>query len=487
MPVELKTANHICNVVRRKIQDGFPDLYLYYLIHGEGSRNEAFQREKHNISDHPTGPALVEFLQSPQADDILIRNRSHFSTLAFNISPGFLGFFKNESFLAFCFINHDRFSNEENLKNHALHLAWQSIETYEHLTKNKPSPTFSNHKNIFQPNYEKAEQFHINLKADIFSASIQALQNKKDALSVLANQRIHDTITMEKGFFAEKFAFPVCLDTLEFIFKNNLTPYKKHKKLSLAASHLTHDAGKMFDETAIEQWKSFSLPAQEMAWNGHSPETILGAAIYTSENTYAQSIADMIAERMKIQPETLTNFNNYNPFTADEANERQHKKQCKELIRKILAKIHKRQDYEIIVGVARKQNIRLENHSTMGWCVPALLATANLLVYNYEEDIDSPQFRLKMEDTFLAEIENLPWETLKYLSRKIFEHRRNGAKITQELLNDITSEDEEFSTIYNGLAGLKLFEEGAKSIDFNSSNSDKNNMIDFMSKNKPAS
>ena len=87
---------------------------------------------------------------------------------------------------------------------------------------------------------------------------------------------------------------------------------------------MTTEISQTYDSTIIEQWKSFSLPAQQMAWTGHEPKTIIGAALYTCENTYTQSTADMVAEKMEIKPEPITSFQDFNPFTKNEINAHTH-------------------------------------------------------------------------------------------------------------------------------------------------------------------
>jgi len=481
MTIDYKIAKHICNVVRRQVKTALPDLHLHFILHKEHQRRDSFIQEQIHIEENPAGKFAINYLESDDAKNIIQQNKSCLAAISYYHRPGFLGFAKHNYYIAICFINYERLENEEYLKNQALHTAWHSMELYNDLTKTKRSDKYIKiSKKTVIPQLTEEQKRHRNLTADIFSTSVQTLQGKEHALKTLSEQRIYSTMNTEKGFIAENYPFPVCLDTLEFIFKNNIESYKKDKKAIISGGKLTRNSSKMFDETSIEQWKSFSLPAQEMAWYGHSPQIILGAAIYTSENTYAQSIADMIAERIEVKPESLTAFSDYNPFTAAEANERIHKKICKELVQNILPKISKRKDYTTLLDLAEKQNKHIENHHTIGWCTPALIAAAQIIVHEYQENEAKALFHKRIEQAFTKELENIPWTTLQFFSKALFIKRRNGLEINKEELEKFAAKEEEFSSIYNGLIGIKLFKDGITGIDFETPTKEKNNTVDFI-------
>ncbi|PCI56973.1 MAG: hypothetical protein COB36_01510 [Alphaproteobacteria bacterium] len=456
MSVDYKTAKHICNVIRRQIQSGFPDLYINFIVHAEDKRKQAFSKEKEDLSGHPAGDFAINHLQDPQYMGILEKNRSCFSILAYDKQPGFLGFFQSNSYLSIFFINHERFQNEDNLRNHAFHLAWHAIALYRNVmdTEIKGSDNttdlFKDSNNILRTDMTSAQWKHRNLQADIFSASIQTLQGRGNTLDVLSKQRMSDTLHATPGFVAENFPFPVCLDTLDFVFKNKISQYKKSKKSIIAATEIAEEIGKAYDDSSIEQWRSFSIPAQEMAWLGHSPKSILGAAIYTSENTYAQSIADMLAERMDIKPEVISTSQEYNPFTAQEANERIHKKQCNQLIDSILNKIHEEKNHAIIMEVIQKQNIFLQNTSLIGWCSSALIQTK---IYIEQSDLSNDIVGIlkHARTVFQEEVDSIPWDTLMHFSRALFNHRRNHINQTMDDIINIADENDEFASIYHVL------------------------------------
>src|SRR5262245_3557498 len=63
MALDLAAAEHACNVVRRQIQEEFPDLSLVFVIYKDDGLGKAFQKKIEEITDHPAGPALLPMLQ----------------------------------------------------------------------------------------------------------------------------------------------------------------------------------------------------------------------------------------------------------------------------------------------------------------------------------------------------------------------------------------------------------------------------------------
>ncbi len=463
-PIDLKTAQHECNVIKRKIMRCIPRLQIQYILHKENEREKAFGAESRQLASHPAGRYIFE---SPNQDDlkkILGKNQSRFVCIAKQDTPGFLGFFKQKSYLALCFINYDRFEDIESLRNHAYHLAWHAIalcKEYESplvAKNNDKAPNFKDEHNILTPDLTPGELFHRNLLGDIFSVCAQTLLGRKEPFATLVKQRITGTLHKSTGFRAEEFPFPMCVDTMEYIFKNNLSQYQKNKHPILAAVEITEDIGATYEPATIEQWRSFSIPAQQMAWGGCDTQTILGAVLYTGENTYAQSIADMIAERMAIKPKMVANLQEYNPFTNQEANARMHRKLCLDLLYNILARLITPDDHQVVVEVIEKQNLELLEGKVMSWCVPALIPIEELIRQCPDKNM-MPELTNQAIIMFEKEIGGMPWEALVHLYNIIFEKRREKGAISMQELLKITAEDEELSSVHFGLTRAQKLKE----------------------------
>lgn len=457
MSIDLKTARHECNVIKRIIMRCHPRLQIQFILHKENEREKAFATESRQLTNHPAGRYIFEHPDNNSLREILKENQSRFVCIAKQDNPGFLGFFKQKSYLALCFINYDHFDNIEKLRNHGFHLAWHAIalrNNYEnsHSAQNKDSspPKFKDEYNILSPDLSSQEHCHRNLLGDIFSACIQTIMGREKASDILAKQRIANTLSASTGFCAEYYPFPMCLDTLEHLFKTNIEQYKKSKHPVLSAVEITEDIGTTYEPASIEKWHSFSIPAQQMAWTNNDIQTILGAALYTGENTYAQSIADMIAERLSIKPQIITNLQYYNPFTNQEANARMHRKLCLDLLYNLLAHLITPKDHQTVIEVIEKQNMALLEGNVMSWCVPALIPIEELIRECPDKNM-MPDLTNQAMKLFEKEIDDSPWETKVYLYNIIFKHRRKNGNITMQELLDITADNEELSSIHFGL------------------------------------
>jgi len=458
MSIDLKTSQHECNVIKRMVMRCYPRLQIQFVLHKENEREKVFSTESRQLAHHQLGKYIFEYPDQRAFKKLLTKNKSRFVSIAKQDNPGFLGFFKQKSYLALCFINYDRFDSIEELRNHTYHLAWHAIalrNDYEraNATQKKDSSSsskFTDEYNILIPALSSQEHYHRNLLGDIFSACIQTIQGREKAFEILAKQRITYTLRASPGFCAEQFPLPMCIDTLKHVFKNNLEQYKKSKRPVLSAVEITEDIGATYEPSSIEKWNSFSIPAQQMAWTDSDTQTILGAALYTGENTYTQSIADMIAESMSIKPQIITNLQSYNPFTNQEANARMHRKLCLDLLYNLLARLISPEDHQIVVEVIEKQNLALLEGKAMSWCVPALIPIKEL-VRKCPDKSMIPDLTNQAMKLFEKEIDEIPWETLVHLHDVIFEYRRKNKTLSMQVLLKITEEDEELSSVHYGL------------------------------------
>lgn len=457
MPLDYKTANHTCNVVRRHIQAAFPDLTLFYIVHAENERKKSFTREASKISEHPAGEDILNFFKANPSD--LLQNRSRFIGLSEFSSHGFLGFFRKQATAAVIFINHDRFSSEDNLRNHALHLAWHAIALLEDSKSDDKNGAYKIEHHFITPDLDENALRHRNLLADIFSATFQILQGRNDAALQLATQRMKNTLIPEVGFIAENFPFPISIDTLEFILKEQLdqsSAAKKQKNVSQSLK-ITKEVGDTYKPSSIQQWESFSLPAQEMAWCGFPPEAILGCAIYSSENTYIRSIADMVAERLSVKPEIISTNTDYNTFAENEANERLHGKKIQEKFLSVLGKIHVPEDHKFFLKEAQQQNERILHGNPIGWSAHGFIAVSKL-IENTPADQFPDQIRKKAAELFNLVIADTSFRMLQDFAKDIFTQRRDGALVDSSTLHTMQETTEAYREIVSAIEYIKSIE-----------------------------
>lgn len=443
MPVDFKIANHTCNVIRRHIKAAFPEFDVIFVVHGENERKKAFNRETQKILEHPAGHIIVDHVR--ESPVLLQQQRSSFAGLARTQTHGFLGFFRSTNIATLIFINHDRFHAEEDLRNHALHLIWHAIILTRNTTESADKK-LQNH--IFiEPESNEQNKRHINLTADIFSACFQKLQGKHGVFEALINARMNATLSPEKGFIAENFPFPMCLETLEVVLEDQFEPTnRKHRHVSESVK-IADEIGITYKNTSLLQWASFARPAQEMAWCGFDKEAILGNAIYTSENTYVRSIADMVAEKLHIKPAIVAGVHDYNPFTEFEANQRLHNKKIQENFRNVLQKIYTPDSFGAFLKEAKNQNQKLLSGNPIGWSASALIAAAQSVKSAPPEEWTSDSLRTLAQQIFDLINKNQNYDTLYAFTQTIFNARRDGILITQDYLDATFSADPRYNEI----------------------------------------
>ncbi|MDH5723392.1 MAG: hypothetical protein OEY94_08750 [Alphaproteobacteria bacterium] len=454
MAIDYKIANHNCNIVRRILNPVMPDLTLFFIIHGEDERSKQFSKNIHYIREHPCGELVVEYIKNNP--EILTYNRTSFCGLSRANSSGFLGFLKSESSIALCFMNQDRFETEEYFKNHAFHIAWHAYALLRDVKKEDVSLyKFSepnNKKSFILPSLEIEELRHRNLVADIFSASIQYLMGKENALDVMAQQRLDGTVKKDIGFISENFPFIIALDTLDHALKSDKVEKEKKKGNSAKnAIDIALSTAKTYTAQSTTQWSGFSYPAQHMAWCGFEPEKILGAAIYTNENTYIHSIADTVAERLNIKPEMISKFQDFNPFTEYEANNRLHSKFTETVFDKIINKIRTPKEYMVLLAEARTQNNKLLEGNPIGWCAHSIIVVSQTFEASQAETFDEAILS-RSKELFNEEQLTIDFQILWNFSQTIFEFLRTGNKIDAACIEKINESYPEFGSICRAIS-----------------------------------
>ena len=459
MAVDTKTALHLCRVIGRQVTSCYPSLTLSFVVHSEGKRAAGISSESINILEHPAGETMMNFIEKNEASD-KDGNLSKFIGLTEHNSPGFLGFFRSTDTLCLFYVNSDRFKTERELKNQVIHMVWHALALHKDYkvledTNTQIDQTDESKKKyiikdgVILPDLSLQEFYHRNLLADIFSASLQNIQGHKEAIRSLAEQRILDTLVPQIGFVSEKYPFPISLETLDFLFSDNLKTINKKMKTVPQAVKITEDISMTYQYSSIKQWRAFCMPAQEMAWCGYAPDTILGAAIYTNENTYVRSIADMVAEQMGIKPKMFSNLNDYNPYADNEMNDRVHAKLVQENISNTLKKIRQPADVKTLFLEMIRQNDRIMNGNPVGWSAyPFMVATMSL---KDNPNLLQSETLAQAERTIIQESQKIPFSELRSISRYIFRKRREGIKIDQSVIEGIPEKTKNIENIKTAL------------------------------------
>lgn len=428
MGLETSAADHACNVVRRQVQEEFPDLTLLYIVHESGERQKALEARYPEIREHPAGEVFLPHLRR-----VVEQDGPEFSGIAVGSAKKLLKFFAREKTLACFFVNADWLETVEDTRRHALFLAYHVLSLTEDL-KAKKKQDVQEVGGIVIPVPDKTLHVWKNMLADTFSALAMELEKRRDWIGELGRMRSMAALSAVPGEQPEFHPFPLVLDATRLLYHDM---GKAHTGTGLIhrAMEMTREIGETFDRTSVRQWWAFSRAAQEMAWMGANPNTILGAAVYNSEDPYARATAYLVAEALNIQTLAPAPAGSYNPFAEAEVNERHHLKICDERFRAIMSKANIQNSSEPFVEEARKQNKKLLEGNPVGWCAYPLLCAE--VFFRISPDQAKTAF-----DKAMIEAD---WNKVQDVIKFIIQLRREGLETTPAILAERFSEIEGLS------------------------------------------
>ena len=434
MKSKIERIRAMCASTAAIVQDCYPELELCYVVHGRGQFLEAVALKEHEIISHPAS----------EAAQIIIKKFSHqdhtsLLGLALSRQKTLMGLFVHDSVMALININADEYDDIHTVQHDIAHLAWHSIDlmTVRHNPK---------YKNKFQngPMIPKRSPFNLskaNLKADIFASTLCSLESADDLAAALAKRRAMSAIKPIPDYTPENFPFAIAKEPTEFAIEElrektdlALGALKTSEKTAQEVSMIVDESG-----IGIEEWWSFTRPAQDMAWRGYSCEEILGAAIQTSENPYVRAIGYLMAEVTGIAPCDANELARvYNSFTNPDHNAELHKALVDEVFEELIDLSVKHNSSDALKNTANQQNEHMTNGNIVGWCANSLHAAAKAFEKAYHLGKEPGQAaRIEFE----GNKELVKWDDLQNLSFRVVDRRRMGYAVTlghiAELCEDI--------------------------------------------------
>jgi hypothetical protein len=419
MGLETAAVDHACNVVRREIQEEFPQLTLLYIVHQDGQRAKALEARRSELLEHPAGEAFLPYLQK-QAE----KSGSEFSGICIKREKKLLKLMAKDKILACFFVNAELLESTDEARRHALFLAWQAISLVEDYEEERKDD-FQESGGVIVPKADKMLRTWKYMLGEAFSVLMLEMDKKRDSIGALGRMRSTMVLTAKPGAKPEHYAFPLIYDATRLLYHEmaKASGAEEHVRHAL---HLTKEIGETFDRTAVRQWWLFSRTAQEMAWLGADNKSILGAAVYSSEDPYIRATAYLVAEALNIQTLLPSPVGAYNPFAEPETNERHHLKACEEAFRNTIGRANQNNSSLAFVEEAHKHNRRLMSGNPIGWCAwPLMCAEVACRTSPTEAKI--------IFDKALTET---PWIKVQDIVRMIILLRREGADVTSELLTE---------------------------------------------------
>ncbi len=424
MTLEIETLTHACNAISQQVKDDFRELTLHYIVHHEGQRAEALALAGQEVMHHPAADTAMGLLKKNRPG----HDSSSMIGIAVARETFFLGMASRHSILGLFSMNANLYDSIRNARRHAWHMAWHAIDAlhfHHHRADNKSAGG-----ELIVRKRNGLEMAASNLKADVFAATISALQGDYDAIKHLAVGRGMEALTPVPEHNPEQYPFVIAMESANLVMEQLRKKTVSKKKTLELALKVADDIGKTFDYNELEHWFEFCEPAQDMAWRHYDPPHIISAAINTSENTHVRALGYLVSETTGVTPASAMNARgNYSPFADDMLNKRLHEKAIEETFEHAIALGIKNSSIDPFMEAANAQNLKLTEGQVMGWCASALQAAG----FAFDKALKTGEGKgaeQAARKEFAQEKGKTTWETLRQLGSDIINYYRHGVPLT---------------------------------------------------------
>lgn len=444
MGLRIDSIESASAMIARQVQESYNDLGMHFIVHGKGQLNERIALSEHEVIRHPAGDTARSILKKIPKTDY-----SSFLGMAVAQQKGFLGMTAKDHVLALFNINVDNYDDMREAKVHLYHLAWHAIDLMDIRQRPEYKRKFKSGPMI--PKRSPMNLAKANLQADVFAAVMSGLHGDGDALDMLAQLRGSNALIQLVEQRAEDFPYIIALEAAQFAYSELERNKIARSKYIETARHISLEVGYTFDEASIKEWWAFSEPAQDMAWRGYTPQEILGAAVFTSENPYVRATAYLVSEVTKTDPMMSHEIaGTYNPFANQEKNKLLHREIMQATFEEAITMGAEEDSARALLNAANAQNEKLTEGRILGWCASALQAAAKA----FEAALDtggSPMQAARIEfDGAKAKID---WDSIKEIGDAIVAQRRQGYTVTLGNIAEICNDNPAFAPV---LGSIKL-------------------------------
>ncbi len=442
MVISTKEIQKICYSASKDVAQAYDGLQLHFVVYQKGKLRDAIAIADHDFSYHPAAETARSILRKQVKHDI-----SSFVGLAIASKSKFLGFKKIEKILGLFVINANDFNTIEEAQNQIAHTVWHAIDLYEIRQRPEYKNKFT--KGAMIPKRSPMNLSKSHLQADAFAVFLGAINGSSDLARILAQRRALQSLEPITSFKSESYPFVIAMEACELAVEDlkqiKIEPYDQYK----IARKFSLDIGHAFDETSIQQWWKYSLPAQDMAWRGSSPEEILGAALNTSDNPFVRSIAylvDEIVDITALKPEMLAGI--YNSFLNTEKVFEMHTEMVEAAFEEAIAEGLRESSPEAFMKAANIQNEKLTEGKILGWCASAL-QNAGTAFDNALKSGTAPDQAARVNFKITEADPN--WKELTKLGKKIVDERRDGFAVTMGHIAEICHNNDAFKGVLDSI------------------------------------
>ncbi len=407
----------------RDIRSFASDLRIVYAVHRQGQLKNTLEMLEDTFFDHPAGRIAASIAgrgfpdHEPTAFHGLCAKRNHH----------LVGFNTADSYLAVISVNVDEFTEFTTLLLEMYRQTWMALELTAFF-RSKPNEKIPERPLNIKRN--PLGEARVNLRADLFAVFMMNNEGYDTVLSELVYTRSIDSLTGTIGIFPERFPFPMIAQTVSYALTDIVPHLSPSKSSLLRAFELTSELSASVDEPQLKLWIRFAETAQDMAWRGYKPETILGCAIHTSDDAFLRAIAHKVSEFSHITPQTLDQvWMFYNGFIGIQDNYPIHAALIEQAFDTALESSIELGHGEPFFKIAKLQNEALTQGRFIGWCASALQSAGR--VYREANATGIPPAeaaRIEFESLCYT----VPLNAIYKLGRKIISYRQEGHHLTFE-------------------------------------------------------
>lgn len=398
------------------------------------------------MASHPMGHHIKQLLKSRsrQSDKAL---RSSFIGMAMMPQSSMAGFLTSTRYLAVINVNVEQYETLEECTQDLTRACWNICDII--AGHRDPEQGHKARSGLIVPKLELVGQLLANLKADIFSAVIEALQSGR-SVDKYARVRAFETLSVNRHKVPENYPFLVGYDKVRFLLKEREGKKTVFSKLAHTAWEMAELVGESTQRDMLKEWWRFARASQDMAWRGFEPERILLAAIDKNENLemrkFGVLLADLAGVADELDNQDITGL--YNPFATNAFNARLHTEQIEDIFENEITRCVFENSSAPLLKKADQQNHALINGRILGWCAIALQEAAAAYDKANQAGQSPVQAARVLFDQFKSKVN---WEAMRSLGDEIINTKRMGHDIEFQGLVHMVSRKPALGPLMNSI------------------------------------
>lgn len=434
--ISIKKARQHCDNIARQLNAHKSNYHIIFTITGAQSNEKAIVEKQSQILQLPHGQNLQNKLKRH-----LDANNAKSAVVGIitEEKKKMMGLLTQEHYTALVNLNTDSTEDHTILKTDIFGLIWQFISIIKDIeSQNERLITKQN--DVTSPKWNNLETARRQMLSDAFGASILQINELKTAIKHVAKHRAEESFEQLKSYDAKQYPFPAIMETTELVYQDLFHTRLAKESSFQTALNITEEIKHSIDENTALQWQTFIDPARDMAWAAVPVPQILGAAIYTSDNVYNRSLAQLISEILNSTPTPIIEFDGYNAFSDIDGQKRSHKLACFETFEFALKSGYADERASTFIDFAEQSCEMLLEAKPCGWCAPALFEVAKTL--NTSADADKET----LFNIFSNEINMMDWNIIRTLNKNLIERKSQDKECNLNSIIDILRQEEETRT-----------------------------------------